>query len=276
MKKFKNILILLTAVWAVLLLPQAGLRASAADPVTYAVKYIPDVGEWRYQANTSTFDESLTYRELYYMFQDMKEGDIVVVYNDSDSATNLDLGSLRLSNLTIARTASFTIVFSGEVTECHVLAGTSCSVNANVANAHVFDSAVCNFNGNVQTLTIHANDEISSTVGCTGTVGHLYAPSDTLPRTFYDLYQFPTNTLNIQEGVLMTHPDLYRTSPGQTTAPTTPAQTTPPAETPPSSGSDDDEYDEVPKTGSLNPVLWLLCLGGICGVASFGLKKSKA
>ena len=51
------------------------LEVSAEGPVTYSVKYVPASGEWRYQANTSTFDDNAYHRELYYLRQELKAGD---------------------------------------------------------------------------------------------------------------------------------------------------------------------------------------------------------
>lgn len=272
MKKIKHIVTVLAAAAVFFLLPGAGcLRAAAEEPVTYAVKYIEEKKEWRYLPNTSTFDDGAYHRELYYMYESMKDGDIVVVYNESESVPSLDLGSVRLSNLTVTPCSSFTIIFSGDIDECHILNGAYCSINANVTNAHVYEVSTSNFNKNVQELRIHADDGINSTVGCDGTVGHLYAPSDSLPQTFYDLYDFQAGSLLIQQGSLKTGADKFSSSPSQPTpAPTQAPQ--PPASTAPSGN---DEYDEVPKTGSRNPVLWLLCIAAVSGAASYGLKKAR-
>ena len=82
------------------------LEASADGPVTYSVKYVPASNAWRYQSNTSTFDDKGYHRELYYLYQELKEGDLVVVYNDSPSVPTLDLGNTHLSNLTVTRSPS--------------------------------------------------------------------------------------------------------------------------------------------------------------------------
>ena len=271
MKKIKHIVTLFLAAAAFFLLPEAGcLRAAAAEPVTYAVKYIEEKNDWRYLANTSSFDENAYHRELYYMLLEIKDGDTVVVYNDTDQARTLDLGSVRLGNLTVTPSSSITMIFCGDVDECHILKGAYCTVNANVTNAHVYEAAVCNFNKNVGELRLHVNEEISTSlsVGCEGTVGHLYAPSDTLPRTFYDFYDFKAGTMVIQDGGLITSHTNYSLTPTQTPAPT--AVPTTPA---PSGGND--EYDEVPKTGSPSPILWLAGIAVISAAISFSLRKKR-
>ncbi len=278
MKKIKHIATVLAAAAVFFLLPGAGcLKAAAEEPVTYAVKYIEDKNEWRYLPDTSTFDDAAYHRELYYMYESMKDGDIVVVYNESAVVPALDLGSVRLSNLSVTPCSSFTIIYSGDVDECNILDGAYCSINANVTNAHIYGTSTSNFNKNIQELRIHANDEITSTVGCDGTVGHLYAPSDTLPRTFYDLYDFKAGSLLIQQGSLETSPDKFSSSPTQPTpapteVPQPPAATAPPAASTPS--GNDDEYDDVPKTGSHSPVLWLVCIAAASGAVSYGLRRT--
>ncbi len=270
MKKFKHTVTLLTAAVLFFLLPRAGcLRAAAAEPVTYAVKYIEENDDWRYLANTSTFDENAYHRELYYMLLDIKDGDIVIVYNETDQARTLDLGDVHLGNLTVAPSDAITMIFSGDVNECHILKGAYCTINANVANAHVYESAVCNFNKNVQELRLHVESELSTSlsVGCEGTVGHLYAPSDTLPRTFYDLYDFKAGKMVILEGVLMANSADYSSAPAQPPAPTAvPAPSAP--------ATDNDEYDEVPKTGAPSPLLWLAGIAVVSAAISFRLRKS--
>ncbi len=90
-KKAKALIAMALAA-AVLLLTPIGysltLRATAAEqPVTYAVKYVDSMGDWRFQAGTSTFDEGVGHRELYYLHQQLKEGDLVVVYNEIGRAS---------------------------------------------------------------------------------------------------------------------------------------------------------------------------------------------
>lgn len=273
MKKIKHIVTLFLAAAAFFLLPKAGcLRAAAAEPVTYAVKYIEEKDDWRYLSGTSVFDDNAYHRELYYMLLDLKDGDIVVVYNETSQSRTLDLGNVHLGNLTVTPSNAITLIFSGDVDECHILKGAYCTINANVTNAHVYESAVCNFNKNVQELRLHVEGELgtSLSIGCEGTVGHLYAPSDTLPRTFYDFYDFKAGTMYIQDGVLMTNSANYSLVPTQTQ---TPAPTAVPPTPAPSGGND--EYDEVPKTGSPSPMLWLAGIAVISAAISCRLRKKR-
>lgn len=212
MKKIKTFAAMVTAIALLFFVPQTtSLTASAAEPTTYAIKYLPSEHAWRYQANTSTFNEGEYHRELYYLYQVLKEGDLVVVYNNSSSAPSLNLGDVRLSNLTVVQSSSLSVIYTGGIDDCYLLAGTACSVNGDISNAHVYDSALSNFNGNVKNLNIYAGDSMTSTVGCGGTVEHLYATSPS--KTYYNLFNFKANTLSIKNGILQTAAENYSATP---------------------------------------------------------------
>ena len=253
------------------------MKAAAEEPVTYVVKYMEDMGEsgeWRYQSGSSHFDDKAVHRELYYMRESMKDGDIVVVYNSSSTSPEpLDLGTVRLQNLTVVQTVSFTSIKSGNIDDCYILAGNSCAINGNVTNAHVYGTTLCNFNANVQELNVYAlSNEPTATVGCSGTVHHYLARTESLDRTFSDLYDFQADSFLIKNGVLQVPESKYSTAPTTQTPAPTAAPQQPAASS--SGASDNDEYDEVPKTGESHPALWLICLAGICITASCGLRKA--
>lgn len=213
-KKVKTLVTLLLAAAILINVPRIySLHVSAEGAVTYAVKYVPGCGEWRFQANTSTFDDNGYHRELYYLRSYLKEGDLVVVYNDSDSATSLDLGTTHLSNLTVTSLASFTVIFCGDIDDCYLLGGASCSINADVTNAYVYDTVLCNFNKNVKELNLYPQDKVTSTLGCAGTVDHVLAVSRSTDKALYSLYDFPAGSFQIQNGKLMTDKSKYSIAP---------------------------------------------------------------
>ena len=187
------------------------LQASAQGAVTYSVKYVPESGEWRYQSNTSTFDDKAYHRELYYLRQELKAGDLVVVYNDTAVVPALDLGSTRLGNLTITGSKALIIVYSGDIDECYLLGGASCAINAAVTNAYVYDTVLCNFNKNVNELNVYPADAMTATIGTIGTVNHLYAASRATGAVYYNLYNFQAGALSIRDGVLITPATRYNT-----------------------------------------------------------------
>lgn len=201
------------------------LEVSAEGPVTYSVKYVPASGEWRYQANTSTFDDNAYHRELYYLRQELKAGDLVVVYNDTPVVPYLDLGKTRLGNLTVTSSNALIIVYSGDIDDCYLLGGSSCAINASITNAYVYDTVLCNFNQNVKSLYVYPLDQMTATIGTIGTVDYLYAASRTTGAVFHSLYNFQAGALSIRNGVLITPPTRYTTVSSGTPAPTVTKET---------------------------------------------------
>ena len=119
MKGIKKLIAVVMAAAMLTLLPNVNmLKADAAEAVTYAVKYMPNVGKWCYQEKTSTFDEKVPYIEVDSLRKLIKDGDLVVVYNDSDDAKSLDLGKVNLSNLTYAQNTKWSMVYAGSVKDC--------------------------------------------------------------------------------------------------------------------------------------------------------------
>lgn len=273
MKKIKFFAAVMAVALVLLPLGKNTIEVSAEEPTTFAVQYVEEKGEWRFLSGGPSFDENAYHRELYYMYQQMKDGDIVVVYNHTDgSVPELDLGDKRISNLTVVYTASFVMINCAQVDEFYTLANTSVSVNSPyIAKADVYDNTVCNFSGNVGTLNFYITDEIDSSVGCTGTVDHLYGYSTTEECVYYDFYNFKADTLRIYDGGFQTPVDYYSTTPAAPTpAPATPAPSAPAS---PSSGS---EYDDVPKTGESSMAMWLLFAATLCAGGSYVLgKKAK-
>lgn len=275
MKKVTKIVSVLVLTAMLVLLPNANaFTAKAEEPVSYAVKFNSDKNEWRMQANTNVFDESKGTLSASYLKQDLKAGDIVVVYNDVGTNIALDLGSARLSNLTLANNTKSCIIKSGGVDECYVLGGSISSINGDVTNAYVYDTTTCTFTGNVGTLTMYGGDELTSSVSVNGTVEHLYALplNPPVPYVYYDLYRFSAGTLYVKEGVLQTNSGTYLTAEQyaeQTAVPQNNDSAQPPAATPDAS----DEYDDVPKTGQNSLYVWLLCAAGLFFAGSFIFRR---
>jgi hypothetical protein len=84
MKKLKKIVTLLTLAAVCLTAPAFGkITAKAAEPNTYVLNFSTSKGEWRFKP-ASSWSEEVQDRELYYMMQDIKDGDYIVVQNDVD------------------------------------------------------------------------------------------------------------------------------------------------------------------------------------------------
>lgn len=261
MKKMKKIAAALVAVALLVLLPESNASTVHADePVTYALKYVSDELGWRYQPYTSTFDDSKGSGQIQTLLYEIKDGDLVVVYNDIGTSTPLDLGDVHLSNLTYVNNAQWSMVYAGSVEDCYVLGGSTGTVNCDVKNAFVYDTVVFNFNGNVEELTIYSDDKVLSNVGCEGTVGHLYI-SSTNPRLVFNYYDFAAGALLFDKGVFTPRGSFksYEEHIASIAENTT---------------ASSDEYDDVPKTGQSNLYLWLLFASVVCFAGSRALKRS--
>jgi len=278
MKKIKHLVSILAAAVLLLAMPGAGtLRVSADEPVTYIIRYDSDEQDWQYRIDNDAPETENYYRELYYLNQVIKNGDVIAFYYDGSAPSNptLDLSSVRLGNLTIAQSDGFCIILTGGITDCYVLGNTTCSINGDVRNAYVYDTAVCNFGNNVTELRLTSEkDDIASTIGCSGTVGHFFASCAT--HTNYDLYSFQPNTFSLLNGILQTPADDYsQSASSQTPAEPAPAPTAAPQQpqtSQPSAGSSG-EYDSVPKTGEngFGIVQLLLCISAVCMTGSLGI-----
>lgn len=274
MKSIKKLAAALVAVAVLALLPNANaIKSRAAEPVTYAVKYVSDEQGWRFQPNTSTYDDSLGGGPISILRNDLKDGDLVVIYNDLGSKSHLDLGKVNLSNLTYTQNSKFSIVFAGSVKDCYVLGGSSGTVNCNVENAYVYDTVVFNFNGNVKEMRIEAGNELQSSIGCEGTVKHLYAFSSSRGITLINNYDFVKGALYIQEGVFLPK-GAFLTAQDHEAGLTLLPDETPASTSTAGSSSSSDEYDDVPKTGQSNLYVWLLCASAMCFAGSRALKRS--
>ena len=266
MKKMKKIAAVLTAVVVLVLLPEFNASTVHADePVTYAVKYVSDELGWRYQSNTGKFDDSKDGTPIDILRVKIKDGDLVVIYNDIGTTTSLDLGNVHLSNLTYANNTQWSMVYAGSVQDCYVLGGTIGTINCNVKNAYVYDTVVFNFNQNVEELTIYPGDKVLSSIGADGTVGHLYAFSPTLSRTLFDFYDFSAGSLYFQNGIF--NPKGSYKTVDEHNASLAAENTT-------ATTASSDEYDDVPKTGQSNLYLWLLIASVMCFAGSRALKRS--
>lgn len=267
MKRIKKLAAMLAAVAILALLPDANVvTAEAAEPVTYAVKYVSDELGWRFQPYTNQYDDTAGGGQISTLRQDIKDGDVVVIENRLGANTSLDLGSVKLSNLTYLENTKFSIVYAGGVTDCYVLGGTTGTVNCDVENAYVYDTVVFNFNGNVKEMTITAGDKLQSSVGTEGTVGHLYAYSTSKAATLIDCYDFAAGALYIQNGIFLPKGS-YVSAVDHAAA--LAAQSTATS----NSSSSDDEYDDVPQTGQNSLYLWLLGASWLCFAGSHVLRR---
>ena len=181
---FKKILAVATSALMLAFLPNANtLTASADGPVTYYLMYDDqgnEMSDWWYQLG-SEWDENAEHRQIYYMNEQIKNGDIIIVGNAAPEMLNINV---RLSNLTIQRDAEGKMAMvnvSGGIDNCYVLKDAQAAITGNVTNAYVYGAALANFNSNVtKSPTAFTAVPPASTSWKPGTcskTGYSYTPS---------------------------------------------------------------------------------------------------
>ena len=259
MKRFKKA-IALVAAFALCVVPflSNSITAKAADAKTYFVNYDEDLSDWRYQEGKWADEDP--HRELYYLYQDIKDGDIIVVSGNHDLTLDLNV---RLSNLT-AHSCGTIIVNAKGIDKVYIMDLCTIAINSDVDYAEVYGSSKVNFNNNVNTLKILSEKEdlLHANVNVMGTVNYLYGAGQSYKH--YELYGFQAGSLVITDGAVKTDASKFSN---------TPVTTTTPAPSAPAAGSSS-EYDEVPKTADMhfNP-LWLVGMAVICFAGAYKLRE---
>lgn len=252
-------------------LPEAGaLTVSAAESVTYYLMYEDapnDQGDWWYQLG-SEWDENAEHKQLYYMTEQLKDGDAVIIGNAAPTQLVLNV---HLNNLTIKNTTGSLAMVSvtGGIDYCYFLDNTYGSVTGNVFNGYVYGASTANFCSNVTNLYAYNNKpDANPNIGVSGTVAYFYSENVNRNHAPYGI-NFAANTFSLEDGQLKTDSSNYThdISGGPATAPSQPAPK-------PSSSSASNEYDKVPKTGESSPVVWLSLVAVSCLSASLLLRKS--
>lgn len=260
MKSFKKFVSLVAATALLALLPAENtLTASAAELTRHYVKYVDSISEWRYQ-QTQSWDDASTGRELYYLKENIKDGDILVI-DGTGSSLNLEL-PVSLSNLTIKNTNSAVVTTKG-IQDLYVLQDSVAAINGDIANAYVYDNATCNLNNNVTNLILYGDPVVKPTVVVAGTVG--YAKISDAQKVYYEFYSFEAGSFSIKEGIMKTDTSKYSTTPT--------AQSQPAPSQPPASSSD---YDDVPKTGDSSLYLLLFAASALFFAGGYALKRKTA
>ena len=291
MKKMKTIVSLLAAV--VLFVMASGVKelyADAAEPVTYCLKYVADKGEWRFHIGTWD-DNNAGHRELYYLKEAIKDGDIIVI-EECDQSLTLDL-PVNLNSITFNH-AHHAIITAKSVENVYVLRDSVAVINGDVVNAHVYDNAVANFNNNVTNLYIIKERSGEQSINVVGTVA--YVKTSDAERVYNEFYNFQANSFCQEKGILKTDASKYSTipvvpvlpqqpaAPVDPAAPVTPvdpaavvvpvAPVAPVAPAVPAVGG---EYDDVPKTGDSMALPYILIMAaGVCFGGVYLLRNRKA
>lgn len=260
------------ALFAVVLLFQNAVTVDAADPTTYYVQYDSDKDEWYYQIGSS-WDDTVPppKREIYYMLQDFKDGDYVVV-ESTEARGELKL-DYHLGNLTVMPNST-ALITCKSIAEYYQLHDSTVSLTADVEKACVYDNAVCNFNKNVNYLQLIYDEEPNMAVHVVGTCNEFWVHNTDESATKYHLWEFK-DELIFNETILKTPYGTYNINPPATpAAPIVPDTTTSTAPTPaPAPSTPADEYDDVPKTGESTAYLWMFALAALCFAGSYSFKK---
>ena len=267
MKKMTKLVSMLLVAALLVITPGLGtLSAKAAGPLTYSLGYDTNLNEWRWQINP-TFDPTLGNEPISKLDAYVKDGDIIVIYNEGTPDGVTFNVSARLSNLTIIGTgAGVSLPYAGGIDEFFALKGSVAAINSTIKKAYVYDDSRVTFNQNVESLEIISAPTVYNAITAAGTVGH--AKSHYEGNVHYEVYNVAAGKFVSEYTVLQTDPQYYSTTPTGTTATTAPAA--PSTTTSTSSG----EYDDVPKTGEISYIYMLLGLSMICFIGSRKLKRA--
>ena len=284
MKRLKKFVTLFTLAAVCFAIPGLGkITVKAAEPTTYVLNYSDSSSEWRYK-EASSWSAEVQDRELYYLQQNIKDGDYIVIDNDVENNALALKVSVRLGNMTFKNTVGVPVVYANGYDSVYFLSGTSGAVNGDVSHAYVYGDAKANFNSNVDTLemiglTDDKSNNLHATINGVGTVNHLIAKDNRDQSVFYEAYSFAAGKLAIEDGSLKTEAKYYSTTapapaaaaeaaPAATEQPT---QTTAPAQA--TQNSTSSEYDNVPKTGENSAMFWLLGAAVVCMAGGYTIRR---
>ena len=262
MKRLKKFVTLFTLAAVCFAIPGLGkITVKAAEPTTYVLNYSDSSSEWRYK-EASSWSAEVQDRELYYLQQNIKDGDYIVIDNDVENNALALKVSVRLGNLTFKNTVGVPVVYANGYDSVYFLSGTSGAVNGDVSHAYVYGDAKANFNSNVDTLemiglTDDKSNNLHATINGVGTVNHLIAKDGSL-KTEAKYYS-------------TTAPAPVAAAEAAPAATEQPTQTTAPAQA--TQNSTSSEYDNVPKTGENSAMFWLLGAAVVCMAGGYTIRR---
>lgn len=249
MKALKKIVALFTAALFVMLPIFTSTMTAKAEgnAVTYYLKYVDAEQDWRFQ--TGAWDNNSNGRELYYLYQDIKDGDLIVIDGTQDLTLNVDV---KLSNLTIVNGVS--VVAAKSIDDFYLLNNSTAAITGNITNAYIYNYGVANLNSNVTNLYLTSEstyDDPDATVVAVGTVAHVKGYD--AENTWYEYYNFKANTFHAHNGNVITAEENFSKTPTAAA----------PAPSAPSASAG--ELDDVPKTGdfSVSPI-WFVAIAVVC------------
>lgn len=270
MKKVKGLVLFLFTVCVLTVMPMAMKMDVNAE--TYTINDVD--GETRFQTGYP-WDDSDSSREMYYLRQQIKDGDsIVVAETDGRIEEHFEV---RLANLTIDK-ATNCAVGADYIEECYVLGKSYAAINGTVNKAYVYDYATATFNGDVNYLqAVGVNYEVRAVITSNARVYNFVSVEH--GEESKHGYDFASGKFYLAEDKIKTKAEFYSTVPTEASIAAlsgqAPAQATPAA--PANNNSAANDYDEVPKTGdTTNAFAWFIMAAAFAGVAVFARKRSEA
>jgi hypothetical protein len=260
MKKFKFLAAVFTLL-AMILTTVPAVKTYAATPDTWTICFDTNRGEWTYKLN----GEGTGHWELYYFYNDFKDGDKLVV--DGANATKgvtVDLNK-RVSELAFA-TAQTGIVNASYVDYVYSLSGAIGVVNGNVGKASVTDDATLQINGNAKEVYAKKADGSGAhaNVNVSGTVDYAEVAQAATGLAAMPAYNFATGSFSlINDSIyLQTATDKYSTT-----------GTAPSSSRTSGSTDSDKELDSVPKTGGFDFTVVFFAIGFVFMIGAIVCSK---
>lgn len=266
MKLLKRILATALAIALLAFVPGfQSATAHAEGPVTYTVKYVPELNEWRVQ-KLAVWDETRENGAMNYLYYSVKDGDSVVVIGGPGTPANEDPLKIdvQLANLTIYEVVGGIIVYANKgITDIYVLKGSAASLHGTYDNVYVYDNSSANVNSNVKYLQISKESSMEMNVTAVGTVDKCQI--DDRGNVLKTMYNVKADSLRVVKGVDKTDPSAYATAPGAAPASSTPSN--------PAPANTNNGGAISPKTGESSYAIWLLFGAAICFAGAFATKK---
>ena len=195
MKKTVSIVLALLAVFSSFLSP----AVFAGEAHCYAVKYIPEKGEWRVQQGNS-WDNTKENGNIDYLFGNLQDGDSLIIIGDEYSPAYGDLKiDKKLANLTLFAVTSSIIVYAQEnISEIYVLKGTVASLNGSYDTVYVYDNSSCDINNDVKKLQISGETSMKMNVTALGKVD--FCQIDYRGNVLATMYNVAPGRLKVVDG----------------------------------------------------------------------------
>lgn len=268
MKLLKRIFATALAVALIAFVPSAQKATVRAEgPVTYTVKYVSALSEWRVQ-KLAVWDDGRENGAISFLYNNVKDGDSVVVIGGSGSPNFTDDLKIdaKLANLTLYEVTGGIIVYANKtITDIYVLKGSEASLHGSYDNVYVYDNSSANINNNVKYVQVSKESSMTMNVTAVGTVDRCQI--DDRGNVIKTMYNVKANSLRIVNGVDKTDASAYSTTPGA--APSTPS-------TPSNTGTTNNGGAVSPKTGEDNYAILLFAGMILCFAGAYVTKKKFA